>query len=65
MREYFCSCAGIYLDRMQSNAVKVCLLKAYRLDHIVSGARIERFSARWRARFQRSRWSVSTQRSRQ
>ncbi len=41
--EYFCSCAGIYLDRMQSNAVKACLLKAYRLQYIVSGARIERF----------------------
>ena len=41
--EYFCSCAGIYLDRKQSNAVKACLLKAYRLQYIVSGVRIERF----------------------
>ncbi|HEV8333561.1 MAG TPA: hypothetical protein VGQ22_19200 [Steroidobacteraceae bacterium] len=41
--EYFCSCDGIYLDRIQCNAVKVCLLKAYRLQYIVSGARIERF----------------------
>jgi len=41
--EYFCSCAGVYLDRAQSNAVKACLLKAYRLQYIVSGARIERF----------------------
>jgi P-aminobenzoate N-oxygenase AurF len=41
--EYFCSCAGVYLDREQSNAVKACLLKAYRLQYIVSGARIGRF----------------------
>jgi len=41
--EYFCSCDGVYLDRMQSHAVKACLLKAYRLQFIVSGARIERF----------------------
>jgi hypothetical protein len=41
--EYFCSCEGIYLDRARSNAVKACLLKAYRLQYIVSGARIERF----------------------
>jgi hypothetical protein len=41
--DYFCSCAGVCLDREQSNAVKVCLLKAYRLQYIVSGARIERF----------------------
>lgn len=41
--EYFCSCAGVYLDREQSNAVKACLLKAYRLQYLVSGARIERF----------------------
>jgi hypothetical protein len=41
--EYFCSCAGVYLHREQSNAVKACLLKAYRLQYIVSGARIGRF----------------------
>ncbi len=41
--EYFCSCAGVYLDRERCNAVKACLLKAYRLQYIVSGARIERF----------------------
>ena len=41
--EYFCSCAGVYLDREKSNAVKTCLLKAYRLQYVVSGARIERF----------------------
>ena len=41
--EYFCSCAGVYLDRERSNAVKTCLLKAYRLQYLVSGARIERF----------------------
>jgi hypothetical protein len=41
--DYFCSCAGVYLGREQSNAVKACLLKAYRLQYIVSGARIERF----------------------
>jgi hypothetical protein len=41
--EYFCGCAGVYLDRAQSNAVKACLLKAYRLQYIVSGSRIERF----------------------
>jgi P-aminobenzoate N-oxygenase AurF len=41
--DYFSSCTGVYLDREQSNAVKSCLLKAYRLQFIVSGARIERF----------------------
>jgi hypothetical protein len=41
--EYFCSCDGIYLDRLQCNAVKALLLKAYRLQFIVTGARIERF----------------------
>jgi para-aminobenzoate N-oxygenase AurF len=41
--EYFCSCAGVYLDREQCHAVKACLLKAYRLQYIVSGIRIERF----------------------
>jgi hypothetical protein len=41
--EYFCSCEGVYLDRMQCHAVKACLLKAYRLQYIVSGCRIERF----------------------
>jgi hypothetical protein len=41
--EYFCGCDGVYIDREQSNAVKACLLKAYRLQYIVSGARIERF----------------------
>jgi hypothetical protein len=41
--EYFCSCDGVYLSREQSNAVKACLLKAYRLQYIVSGTRIERF----------------------
>jgi hypothetical protein len=41
--EYFCSCAGVYLNRERSNAVKACLLKAYRLQYLVSGARIERF----------------------
>lgn len=41
--EYFCGCAGVYLDRERANAVKACLLKAYRLQFLVSGARIERF----------------------
>ena len=41
--DYFCSCADAYLDRDRSNAVKACLLKAYRLQYLVSGARIERF----------------------
>ena len=41
--EYFCSCDGIYLDRLQGNAIKASLLKAYRLQFIVTGARIERF----------------------
>lgn len=41
--DYFSSCAGAYLDRERSNAVKACLLKAYRLQYLVSGARIERF----------------------
>jgi len=41
--DYFCSCADVYLDRERSNAVKACLLKAYRLQYLVSGARIERF----------------------
>jgi len=41
--EYFCSCAGVYLNRERANAVKACLLKAYRLQYLVSGARIERF----------------------
>ena len=41
--EYFCSCAGLYLDRERSNAVKTCLLKAYRLQYLVTGVRIERF----------------------
>jgi hypothetical protein len=38
-----CSCAGVFLNREQANAVKACLLKAYRLQYLVSGARIERF----------------------
>jgi hypothetical protein len=50
--EYFSSCEGVYLDRTQSNAVKACLLKAYRLQYIVSGSRIERF--------QRALWSRTT-----
>jgi hypothetical protein len=41
--EYFCSTSGAYLDRERCNAVKACLLKAYRLQYLVSGARIERF----------------------
>jgi hypothetical protein len=41
--EYFCSSSGAYLDRERCNAVKACLLKAYRLQYLVSGARIERF----------------------
>jgi len=41
--EYFGSVAGVYLDREQGNAIKACLLKAYRLQYIVSGARVERF----------------------
>lgn len=41
--EYFSSCAGVYLDREKSNAVKTGLLGAYRLQFLVSGARIERF----------------------
>jgi P-aminobenzoate N-oxygenase AurF len=41
--EYFCSRSGAYLDRERCNAVKACLLKAYRLQYLVSGARIERF----------------------
>lgn len=41
--EYFCNCADAYLDREQCNAVKAGLLKAYRLQYLVSGARIDRF----------------------
>lgn len=41
--EYFCHCADAYLNREQCNAVKACLLKAYRLQYLASGARIERF----------------------
>jgi para-aminobenzoate N-oxygenase AurF len=41
--EYFCSSSGAYLNRERCNAVKACLLKAYRLQYLVSGARIERF----------------------
>lgn len=41
--EYFCSAAGAYVDNDRCNAVKACLLKAYRLQHLVSGAQIERF----------------------
>jgi hypothetical protein len=41
--EYFCSSSGAYLHREKCNAVKACLLKAYRLQYLVSGARIERF----------------------
>ena len=41
--EYFCSSSGAYFDRERCNAVKACLLKAYRLQYLVSGARIERF----------------------
>jgi hypothetical protein len=50
--EYFCSSSGAYLDRERCNAVKACLLKAYRLQYIVSGSRIERF--------QRALWSRTT-----
>ena len=41
--DYFCRCADAHLDRDRSNALKACLLKAYRLQYLVSGARIERF----------------------
>jgi pimeloyl-ACP methyl ester carboxylesterase len=41
--EYFCHCADAYLSREHCNAVKAGLLKAYRLQYLVSGARIERF----------------------
>ena len=41
--DYFCSCADVSLDQDRCNAVKACLLKAYRLQYLVSGARIERF----------------------
>lgn len=41
--DYFCSCAGVHLDWERSNAVKACLLRAYRLQYLVSGAHIERF----------------------
>lgn len=41
--EYFCGCANGYLNREQCNAVQAGLLKAYRLQYLVSGARIERF----------------------
>jgi hypothetical protein len=41
--EYFCSNSGAFFDRERCNAVKACLLKAYRLQYLVSGARIERF----------------------
>jgi hypothetical protein len=41
--EYFCSGANGYLNREQCNAVQAGLLKAYRLQYLVSGARIERF----------------------
>ena len=41
--EYFCSNSGAFFDRERCNAVKACLLKAYRLQYLVSGARVERF----------------------
>ena len=41
--EYFCSNSGAFFDRERCNAVKACLLTAYRLQYLVSGARIERF----------------------
>jgi len=42
--EYFCSStAAYYLNRDRCNAVQAGLLKAYRLQYLVSGARIERF----------------------
>ena len=41
--EYFCSNSGAFFDRERCNAVKACLLKAYRLQYLVSGAHIERF----------------------
>ena len=41
--EYFCHCANAYLDRERCNAVKANLLKAYRLQYLVSGTRIDRF----------------------
>jgi hypothetical protein len=41
--EYFCSNSGAFFDRERCNSVKACLLKAYRLQYLVSGARIERF----------------------
>ena len=41
--EYFCNSSDAYFDRERCNAVKACLLKAYQLQYLVSGARIERF----------------------
>ena len=41
--EYFCSGADSYLNRERCNAVQAGLLKAYRLQYLVSGTRIERF----------------------
>ena len=41
--DYFCSRTDAYLDGDQCNAVKACLLKAYRLQYLVTGSRIERF----------------------
>jgi hypothetical protein len=41
--EYFCSRAGGYMTREHCNAVKTGLLKAYRLQYLVSGAGIDRF----------------------
>ena len=41
--EYFCNCADGYMNRERCNAVKAGLLKAYRLQYLVSGARIDRF----------------------
>ena len=41
--EYFCCGADSYLIRERCNAVQAGLLKAYRLQYLVSGTRIERF----------------------
>ncbi len=41
--DYFCSSTNACLDQDRCNAVKACLLKAYRLQYLVSGAQIERF----------------------
>jgi hypothetical protein len=41
--EYFCKCVGETFDGKQRSAIDAGILKAYRLQYIVSGVQIERF----------------------